>query len=93
MQWLKKILGAKGIWAMIMLAILLLMRILFPSAIIEDDYWHGKFLRGFDLAGVISLLVGAEMIGKGIADKEAKQTVKGAVFVILGAILLYYVVL
>ena len=88
MDWLKKILGAKGIWAMIMLALLLLMRILFPSASIEDDYWHGRFLREFDFAGPITIGAGFILTIKGIAVKQLKQTAKGAAFVILGAAML-----
>lgn len=94
MDKLKKILGSKGLWALIMFALLLLMRILFPSASIEDDYyWHERFLRGFDFAGFISVGVGIMLTVKGVSNKDLKQTVKGAVFVILGAALLYYVTL
>ena len=85
---LKKILCSKGLWALIMLALLLLMRILFPSAIMEDDYWHRRFLRGFDFAGLITIGAGFILTIKGIAVKQLKQTAKGAAFVILGAAML-----
>ncbi len=88
MNKLKKILGSKGLWALIMLDLLLLIRILFPSAIIEDDYWHGRFLRGFDFAGIISLVVGIVLTIKGTAHKEAKQITKGAAFALLGVALI-----
>ena len=71
-----------------MLALLLLMRILFPSAIIEDDYWHVRFLREFDFAGLITVGAGFILTIKGIAVKQLKQTAKGAAFVILGAAML-----
>lgn len=89
MKKLKKILGSNGLWALTMLAFLLLMRILFPSASIEDDYWHERFLRGFDFAGIISLVVGIILTIKGTAHKEAKQITKGAAFALLGVALIF----
>lgn len=89
MKKLKKILGSKGLWALIMLVLLLLMRILFPSAIIDDSYWNEKFLRGFDLAGYVSIGAGIVLSVKGVINKELKQTVKGAVFALLGAAMLF----
>lgn len=89
MKKLKKILGSKGLWALIMLVLLLLMRILFPSAIIDDSYWNEKFWRGFDLAGYVSIGAGIVLTVKGVINKELKQTVKGAVFALLGAAMLF----
>ena len=73
---------------MIMLVLLLLMRILFPSASIDESYWQGKFLRGFDLAGYVSIGAGIVLTVKGVINKELKQTVKGAVFALLGVALI-----
>lgn len=89
MKKLKKILGSKGLWALIMLVLLLLMRILFPSANIDDSYWNEKFLRGFNLAGYVSIGAGIVLTVKGVINKELKQTVKGAVFALLGAAMLF----
>ena len=88
MKKLKKILGSKGLWALIMLALLLLMRILFLSASIDDSYWQGKFLRGFDLAGYVSIGAGIVLTVKGVSNKDLKQSVKRSVFVILRATML-----